>query len=530
MKTIKYIIESASVNILQLLIVLSLVFNPNCGGSRIDRISEPPNNFVPTQGSESLPYLKLHMQNGDLYVLENWSIDANASTVNGTGKLYNFNRDLLSEEQFDVPVKKVVIAETNHIKGPTAVGTLAALTVITGIFTVVCIANPKACFGSCPTFYAYNGDDFIVQSEGFSSSISPALEEKDIDALYRIKPTNKDFTIKLKNEAYETHVIRSANLLALQKPEGGRVFSTPGDEYYQTINITEPTSAIAVEGDISEKLCSFDGVERFSEADSKDLAEKEIIELSFNNIHSDSTGLIIAARQTLLTTFLFYQTLAYMGTKAGDWLANFERNENQFKPILNNLRSTLGNIDVLVKNEKDEWVKVGEVGETGPISTDIKIVPLFINSNTAEENSCLKVRLRMAKGLWRIDYAALGEITGKVEPIVIPPSSSSPQFSENRDVAGLLTNSDSVLVTFPGEEYLLNYELPEDYNNYELFIEPEGYYLEWMRNEWLAEENSDKVYEMFFNPNQYYKDLAPQFKKIEAEMEETFWSSKYVYP
>ena len=36
--------------------------------------------------------------------------------------------------------------------------------------------------------------------------------------------------------------------------------------------------------------------------------------------------------------------------------------------------------------------------------------------------------------------------------------------------------------------------------------------------------------QMFLNPKQYYKDLAPQFKKVEAEMEETFWSSKYVYP
>jgi hypothetical protein len=61
-------------------------------------------------------------------------------------------------------------------------------------------------------------------------------------------------------------------------------------------------------------------------------------------------------------------------------------------------------------------------------------------------------------------------------------------------------------------------------------MESQGYYLEWMRNEWLAEENPGKVYQMLFNPQQYYKDLAHQFKKIEAEMEETFWSSKYVYP
>lgn len=36
--------------------------------------------------------------------------------------------------------------------------------------------------------------------------------------------------------------------------------------------------------------------------------------------------------------------------------------------------------------------------------------------------------------------------------------------------------------------------------------------------------------QMLFNTKQYYKDLAPQFKMIEAEMEETFWSSKYVLP
>jgi hypothetical protein len=51
-----------------------------------------------------------------------------------------------------------------------------------------------------------------------------------------------------------------------------------------------------------------------------------------------------------------------------------------------------------------------------------------------------------------------------------------------------------------------------------------------MRNEWLGEENEERVYQMFLNPKQFYKYLAPQFKKVEAEMEETFWSSKYVYP
>jgi len=529
MKSISYFVKPTFSRTLLFLIPISLVFYPNCSGSRIERISEPPGQFTVTKNSEDFPFLKLHMKNGELYVLEKWNFITSKDSVSGSGKLLNPNREVISEDQFTVSMQQIVLAETNQISVSAGTGALVALSVVTGIFTVVCITNPKACFGSCPTFYAYNGEDYIVQSEGFSSSISPALEEKDVDALYRINPSDDNFVIQLKNEAYETHVIRSANLLAAPKPEGGRVFSTPDGEFLQAINITEASSITAIEGDISEKLCSFDGVERFSEADSNNLASKEIIEFIFDKPVSDRMGIVIAARQTLLTTFLFYQSLAYMGTTAGEWLAKLERNSNQLKPLLEK-PSVLGKIDVLMQNEKDEWVKVGEVGETGPIATDIKIVPLTKISSRVKDNSSINIKLRMAKGLWRIDYIALAELKDNVKPVIIPPSTSSPQYSGSSNVVELLTNPDSVLVTYPGDKFLLNYKLPADYYNYELFMESQGYYLEWMRNEWLAEENSNKVYQMLFNPQQYYKDLAPQFKKVEAEMEETFWSSKYVYP
>ena len=530
MKSISYFVKPVFSRTLLLLISISLTFYPNCAGSRIERISEAPKEFPVPQSTKDLPYLKLHMKNGDLYLLENWIVNTKQDSVSGNGNLFNPNRMSISDGKFSIPMNQIVIAETNQISGSTGAGTLALLTLVTGIFTVVCIANPKACFGSCPTFYTYNGYDYIVQSEGFSSSISPALEEQDVDALYRIKPISEDFEVQLRNEAYETHVIRSANILAAPKPEGGRVFSTPDGRYLQAINITEASSITAAEGDISEKLCSFDGVERFSEADSTDLAAKETIEITFNRTESDSLGIVIAARQTLLTTFLFYQTLSYMGTTAGDWLANVERNKNQFKHLLDNPRNVLGNIEVLIQNENDEWEKVGEVGETGPIATDIKIVPLTKISNCESDDSSINVKLRMAKGLWRIDYLALADITNEVVPERIFPTTSSPELVNTSYVTELLTNPDSVLVTFPGDKYLLNYKLPPDYKNYELFIETQGYYLEWMRNEWLGEENAERVYQMFLNPQQFYKDLAPQFKKVEAEMEETFWSSKYVYP
>ena len=533
MKAFLIFYTTACSRILILLLSLGLILSTSCSNPRIDRTTSTPDEMRYESSSKELPYLKLHMKNGELYVLSDWDINRNSNEVTGNGSHQNLNREIMDEGDFQIPLQQIVLAETNQISGSTAVGVLAALTVITGIFTIVCIANPKACFGSCPTFYASNGSDYLVQSEGFSSSISPSLEVRDVDALYRIKPTSENFEIQLRNEAYETHAIRSANILALPKPKGGRVYSTPDGTFMQAKNLFEPIKVIASEGECSDKLCSFDGQERFSSADSNDLAAREIVELTFDDVSSDHLGLVIASRQTLLTTFLFYQTLAYMGTKAGDWLAEVERNSSVYKDLLENPRKTLGTIDVLIKNKNGDWEKVSEVGETGPIATDIKLVPLnnqIKDRYNDSDESHLKIRLRMAKGLWRIDYVALAELGDKVDPIVIKPSSSFPQNINSSSVVGLLNNPDSLLLTFPGDEYFLNYQLPPDFAEYELFMESQGYYLEWMRNEWLGEENSAKVYQMLFNPKQFYKDLASQFKKVEADMEETFWSSKYVYP
>ena len=508
------------------LIAITLILQPGCSGNRIERITGDPDKMSLYKPSKEMPFIKLHMRNGNVYILNSWEIRHEENSVIGTGEQLDFNRVTVKKGKLKITFSEIVLAETNVIGGPNS-GGLVAATVITGVFTIVCIANPKACFGSCPTFYANNGHDYFLQAEGFSSSISPSLEETDIDALYNAKPMSEIFELQLRNEAYETQVIRKANILALPRKQGNRVFSSESGKFFEANNLMGPTEAVGEEGDCSEKICTFDGVERFSAADSNNLAEKEFIELSFNNVSKVKKGLVIASRQTLLTTFLFYQGLSYMGKTAGEWLANLERNSSTVKEIINRPRKELGGIELLIETKNGTWKKIGEIGEHGPIATDIKAIPFDKEAG----NSTLNVRLKMTKGLWRIDFIALADLIGEVNPISIFPSESFPKYTlDNCDVTRVLTNNDSVLVTYPGDKYFLHYKLPKDFENYELFLESRGYYLEWMREEWLAEENSSKVYQMFFNSKQFFKDLALQFKKVEAEMEETFWSSKYVLP
>jgi len=489
--------------------------------SRLDRYlvetSQPPSIDLKS------PWLKAHMRDGSVYLLHKWKTDEEQKTLTGTGTLYNLNREPIKEGNLEVPINDVAIYETNTITQSPLILPLAILTTSSLGMSIFCLANPKACFGSCPTFYAWDGEQMSIQAEGFSASVCPALEKTDIDALYRTKALSQNLELRVTNEALETHMIRSARLLALPRPENGRVFSTPSGEFLQAVKIQEPENCTAEEGSIIEKVRFFDGQERYSETDPKDLATKETIDLDFELVAGQNSGLILGFRQTLLTTYLFYQGLAYMGSSSGYWLAKLEQDKDAVQEYTNGIGNALGGIEVFIQNKAGDWIQAGEIKETGPIATDIQIVPL-----PRTGTSPLKIRLRQTRGLWRLDYLALAQITRTVDPIRIEPSMVYQDGRTNHEALASLKNSSQTLITLPGDELTLVYELPSGFSNYELFIESQGYYLEWMRPDWLEEENLQKTIMMFKKPEKFMKAIAPEFKKVESQMEETFWRSRYV--
>jgi len=498
----------------------------SCATARITRTVEKPKNFPYLKYSDDIPYIKLHTESGSVYSLHSWEFNEATQTITGIGELLDFNRNVIKEDTFSVSYDEILLVETNEINASSPVLGLSVMTGITLAITIACISNPKACFGSCPTFYVKEGNDFVLQAEGFSSSILPSLEEKDIDAISKVKPYKSEMILKLKNEALETHVIRSANILALPHKKNGRIFATTNDGFYEVDKIQKPLLCTNKTDDITNEVSMLDGLEWFSTSDSSNLAEKETVEITFSNIEKANNGLIISYRQKLLTTFLFYQSLSYMGSNTGNWLSNAERVNNDMNQKIGKIDDLLGGIEVLIQSDSEEWIKVGEIIETGPIATDIKIIPLPENALLTSS----KIKLRMTKGLWRIDNIALAHIVDTVEPIKITPQKAFYNELEDPVAVKKLNDSTKALVTLPGDEYELVYQLPSNFKEYDYFIESRGYYLEWLRNEWLVDENPDKVNQMLFNPIQYLKDLAPEFKEIEADMERSFWSSKYVLP
>jgi len=474
-------------------------------------------------------YLKAHLRDGQVYILtDTWAIDTVQHQVTGQGRLYDVNRRLVNSGPVSVPIDSVVIFETNKSLDKVENEPIAGLSILAGldaILGVICITNPKTCFGSCPTFYINEEDNFhFANAEGFSQAISPSLEYADIDALDYSSEGVDSFSIIMKNEALETHSVNQVKLLAIPRAEDERIYHSPNDLFYRCDREVQFGQATAEEGDITGLLAETDRIERFSLADETNLSTKEEIHLTFDpSTDADALGLLISFRQTQMTTYLFYSAMDYMGGSVSDMFAKLERDNNPQELLENSIKGELGGIDVHIWNkDAQRWELQGTLNESGPIAFGHQILPLSAKVSGRE----LKVKLVLNKGLWRIDRVALTGIREVVEPDILEPSEALNKGTIDPDALKQIRNPEEYLVSMPGSTYRFSFVLPEKEKNYELFLQSQGYYLEWMRESWLREKNLLKLNQLLNHPRRYLKAETKAYKKQEKYMEEAFWNSR----
>ena len=465
--------------------------------------------------------LKVHMRTGELYVLSGFRIEA-GEILEGPGTHYTILRQPDGAGTHRLRLDEIALIETTETRTAGTLGMLGlgTLTTIWGTASVYCLANPKSCFGSCPTFYL-DGDADVPKAEGFSASIARALEARDVDALPDARPHGGHVAVTMRNEAFETHAVRSVRLLAAPRPRGGRVFAGSDGLYYQALRVSPPGACRAPEGDCLAAVAKVDSTDRLSQADAEDLAAREDMFLDFDTPHGRA-GVVIGARQSLMTTFLFYQTLAYAGSRAGEVLAAVERGGTEYARRMMAMRETLGGIEVAVADASGGWTPVGVYDEAGPIAGDMVVIPL-----PERAQGHLRVRLRMSKGNWRLGFVGLAALGAAVTPVSIDPERVDRDGRTDPGALTTLLDPNRHLITLPGDQYRLVFPVPGDPALVELFLESQGYYYEWMRQEWLAEEDPAMVALIVQQPAQALRRLAAPYKAREAQAEQAFWNSRF---
>ena len=476
-----------------------------------------------------LPYLKAHLNDGGIVLFsESWDIDMQEEIVTGDGQHFDFNRRFVRDGEMTVFVDSVVIFETNKMPKNNDQSRTAALTVLGGLNTtlgIYCLAVPKACFGSCPTFYLDDDQDIhYARAEGFSNAIAPGLEYTDIDALNINMTTGGTFPLTMKNEAYETHNVRSLNLLAVPREEGQRVYHTHDDKFFITRQGVEPASARSANEDVTYLLKKDDQEEYFSLADPDNLRSTEEIFLQFDiSGNTRELGLIAGFRQSLMTTYLLYNAFDHMGNLYGDLLAAVSTADYDAPTIADVLYEQLGGITVYLWNSHDrEWVCQGTWYETGPIAINHQLMLL----DAVHPKEDIRIKLEMNRGMWRLDYLHLAEIIEEVTPLEIPVAQVSANEKQDEDLLQIMLDGDAYLVSQPGDIYRFEFELPPDHDDYELFLSARGFYMVWGREEWQKEKDLYSLYMMRHHPGRYLKKHAQAYKEYEKVMEEAFWGSR----
>lgn len=472
--------------------------------------------------------LKAHSRNGFVYVFNKpWNTSDDHMQLRGEGTVFNERRQLVRSGTLNIPVDSIVLFETNAPVKSLDKSIKTTLGILTGIDLLglgFCIINPKACYGSCPTFYL-PGDNSIMsaRAEGFSSSILPSWEESDLDDLHNDELQTRSISLLMKNEALETHAVNYVHLMAVKRNAGEQIFNDVHHNFFICNHLKTPVYANAGDSDVTALVESLDGSEYFSKSDSFDLGRKEEMMLHFSRdaaLHQP--GLVITFRQTLVTTFLFYSALGFMGNEAGDILTDLELHPEQ-RVKVNQLQTRPGSITAYGwDNLKQQWIFISSVFEAGPIARNTFILPIPNIHSSAD----LKIKLVMAKGYWRIDHVALGEITEQRDATeLLPQAVIKNGVPDEEDQELLAADDQQRSCSLPGTVLELKYLLP-DSGDYALFVESKGYYLEWMRPTWWKEKNLLKLKRMVEGDAKTWRDLALEYKQLEPQMEATFWGSK----
>ncbi len=486
---------------------------------------------------------RIYMRNGDLYLADSvWLQTSPKPEQRETllaihGYRYNAERILVDSGTFLLQMDQIVfLAMDRYDKTIFPSVALSGVPIVAfATATVLCfidlfITELKICFGSCPVFYVRSCPSTTEQpaqcswriaGEGFSDAIINQLKTTDIDRIGLLPSQNSPyyFPLLIKNEALETHYIDFVRLIAIPHHPQEEVYTDATEKAFwrvQPLNLPIHVTGYNHQ-DITPLVQFPDDIPYKSPASRYNLAQKEEIRIRFQTDQPQRLGLIIRYRQTLMTTFLLYHSIAYMGNYYVDWLAATEQGMNDSAWVAQHFRKLkhlIGEIQVQYNGQT-----IATINETGPIAWNTAVIDLDTLPAGNHE-----ITLIATRGYWQIDYLKIG---------TVQPIPDSARFVlEPQQISGLPTASPSKpifpRVLLPGDSLLLQFSLPDTCmrTSCHLFIESRGYYHEWPRYEWLEQQALWKILMLKYFPRLYFMWLAPQYKEVEDSLDYVFWNSK----
>jgi hypothetical protein len=430
----------------------------------------------------------------------------------------------------DLALDSVVGLESfrTNVNGAATVGvSLLATAATVGLGVgIACAIDPK-CFGSCPTYYSDSLGVPVLEAEGFSYSVAPLFEARDLDRL-RARPDSEGrVRLEVRNEAFETHYINHLELLEAAHRPG---------EYIAPDHEGTP---IAVSGEIRPRVArdrtGRNVVDVIGEADGRTystapsvmsrVSTKDMddwIELTFDVTQpGDSAALVFRLRNSLLNTVLLYDVmLGDPGARSIDWQAEHLSRIGPAVELGAWYAKHMGLAVELWRN--GSWIPVARVKDSGPVAWKEVVVP--VPAGTSGE---LRVRLRFPADNWRIDRITLAQRMSRpsvrVLPLDLVTGLNGADESDAR--ASMLSNDERYLQTQAGQAFIAQWQVGQGTPGLErtFLLASQGYYIEWVRRGWIAAARDTST----FRPSDSALAQAiVRWREVQDSLEPRFYATR----
>ncbi|MBA3560413.1 MAG: hypothetical protein H0W30_17665 [Gemmatimonadaceae bacterium] len=389
------------------------------------------------------------------------------------------------------------------------------------------VAILKAIFGSCPTFYSDSSGTPILEAEGFSNSIAPLFEQRDVDRLRTGVASDGTVRLEVRNEALETHYINHLELLEARHRIGETV--VPDQRGFPLVLGAMSPAQFARDRagrDVSRVLASADGdifatdSGTLAAADSADLEDYVDITVQRPAV-GDSMAIVFRLRNSLLNTVLLYDgILADPGAASLDWLGNDLQKITNAIDLGRWYGKHMG-MRVSVRDGGD-FRQVARFSDKGPIAFhDVAVII------PAPPGDSVRVRLSFVADDWRIDRVSFATKFSRAPVRTIPLSAvvGSDDTADSAAFASLSTTDDRYLKTTPGQRFSARFAtggIAAD-SVRTFMLASQGYYTEWVRGSWINKKST--AAKPFEATDASLARAIKRWRSRQADLEQQFYST-----
>lgn len=275
--------------------------------------------------------VKAHLRDGST-VLYRAGVLLARDTLRGRGVRYGLTlRD--STAVSVVPLDSVVAMESfrraTNGAATAIVSTLATATglLAAGVLAFVIACSSSDCYSNCPTVYADSTGTWALQAEGFSYTLGPAFEMRDVDRLGIRPDRDGQIRLEVRNEALETEYFNHLELLEVHHPADETALPDP-DGAALAVRELVPAATIAdgAGRDLRLLLALPDGAAFRTDARTLAGASPAHLEDAIYLVvpapaGSDSVALVLRLRNSLFATLLYSEVmLGDRGARSLDWI------------------------------------------------------------------------------------------------------------------------------------------------------------------------------------------------------------------